>query len=189
MPKAEQIAAAAEAVLYREGFHATGVDRLIGAAGVTPRTLYRHFRSKDDLVRAALERREARYVDRFEDDVARHVAAHGDPLLACFDALKDWLIAEGDRGCMFLKALGEYGGRVPAIAEIAVSHKRRVLHDLHRRVEAAGLDPGGGLPERLMLLMEGATALAPVLGPEAAADQARVAAAALLSAARRKVVL
>lgn len=186
MPKSEQIVATAETVLYREGFHATGVDRLVAAAGVTPRTLYRHFRSKDDLVRVVLERREARYFDRFEGDIARHVAAHGDPLLACFDALKDWLTSEGDRGCMFLKALGEYGARTPAIAEVAASHKRRVLDDLRRRVGAAGLDPAGGLPERLMLLMEGATALAPVLGAETAADQSRFAAADLLAAARRE---
>lgn len=186
MPNAEQIVAAAEAVLYREGFHATGVDRLVAAAGVTPRTLYRHFRSKDDLVRAVLERRDARYAERFRADVARHAAACGDPLLACFDALKDWLTAEGDRGCMFLKAIGEYGARTPAIAEVAASRKRRALDDLRCRVGAAGLDPGDGLPERLMLLMEGATALAPVLGPEAAADQARVAAADLLAAARRE---
>lgn len=186
MLKNEQIASAAEAVLYREGFHATSVDRLIAAAGVTPRTLYRHFRSKDDLVRFVLERREARYLARLEVDVARHVAAHGDPLLACFDALGDWLTSEGDRGCMFLKALGEYGASAPAIAAIAVSHKRHVLEDLRRRVEAAGLDPGDGLPERLMLLMDGSTALAPVLGPQAAADHARTAATDLLATARRE---
>jgi AcrR family transcriptional regulator len=184
MSTTEQILIAAEAVLYQEGFHATGVDRLIEAAGVSPRTLYRHFRSKDDLVRAILERREARYLGRFEGGVARHVAEHGDPLLACFDALADWLTSEGHRGCMFLKALGEYSAREPAIAEIAVRHKRRVLHDLRRRVEMAGSDPENGLPEQLMLLMEGATALAPMLGAQVAAAQARAAAADLLSTCR-----
>ena len=97
------------------------------------------------------------------------------------------LTSEGDRGCMFLKALGEYGARAPAIAEVAVSHKRRVLDNLSRRVGTAGLEASDGLPEKLMLLMEGATALAPVLGPEEAADQARAAAADLLTAARRRV--
>ncbi len=188
MSKTEQILEAAEAVLYREGFHATGMDRLIEAAGVSPRTLYRQFRSKDDLVRAVLARREARYFERFEGDLARHAAEHGNPLLACFDALSDWLDAGGDQGCMFLHALGEYGMHEPAIAGMVADHKRRVLHDLHRRVEAARLDPGSGLPERLMLLMEGATALAPVLGARAAAGQARAAAAELLSIAQREGV-
>jgi AcrR family transcriptional regulator len=184
MSKSEQIVEAAETVLYREGFRATGVDRLIEAARVTPRTLYRHFRSKDDLVRAALARREARHLERFERDAARHAARHGDALLACFDALGDWLVSEGDNGCMFLKALGEYDVHVPATAELVRDHKRRVLADLRRRVAAAGLDAAGGLPERLMLLMEGATALAPVLGAQAAADQARAAAADLLRVSR-----
>jgi AcrR family transcriptional regulator len=181
----DQILAAAEAVLHRGGFHATGVDRLIEAAGVSPRTLYRHFRSKDDLVRAVLERREARFLERFEADAARHASEHGDPLLACFDALSGWLTSEGDRGCMFLKALGEYGDSVPAMA---VQHKRRVLDHLRRRVERAGLDPEGRLAERLMLLMEGAIALAPVLGPHRAAAQARGAAADLLTAWRHERV-
>ncbi len=186
MSKTEQILIAAEAVLYREGFHATGVDRLIKAAGVTPRTLYRHFRSKDDLVRAVLKRRDGRYRKCFEADVARHAAAHGDPLLACFDALEDWLTSEGNRGCMSLKALGEYGAHTPAIAEVAAHHKRGALDDLRRRVTAASLDPEHGLPERLMLLMEGAIALAPVLGARMAANQARAAAADLLVAARKE---
>jgi AcrR family transcriptional regulator len=186
MSTAEQILAAAEAVLYQEGFHATGVDRLIEAARVSPRTLYRHFRSKDDLVRAILARREARYFERFEADVARHAARHSDPLLACFDALADWLTSEGDRGCMFLNAHGEYRAHEPAIAETAVRHKQHVLHDLRRRVEAAGLDPESGLPERLMLLMEGAIALTPVLGAEMAAAQARAAAAGLMSPHRNE---
>jgi AcrR family transcriptional regulator len=184
MSTAEQILAAAEAVLYQEGFHATGVDRLIEAAHVSPRTLYRHFRSKDDLVRAILARREARYFERFETAVARHGARHGDPLLACFDALGDWLTSEGDRGCMFLKAYGEYRAHEPAIAETAARHKQDVIQDLRRRVEIAGLDPESGLPERLMLLMEGAIALAPILGAEMAAAHARAAAAGLLSACR-----
>lgn len=186
MSKSEQILEAAEAVLYREGFHASGVDRLVAAAGVTPRTLYRHFRSKDDLVRAVLERREARYLAWLEQGVARHTERHGDPLLAVFDALGEWLAAESDQGCIFLKALGEYGAHQPAIGRFAVAHKQRMLAWLRARVAESGLDPAGGLPERLALLMEGATALAPVLGPGPACDEAR-AAAGLLRTAQAEV--
>ncbi|WGF86703.1 TetR/AcrR family transcriptional regulator [Marinivivus vitaminiproducens] len=183
MSKAEQIAEAAEALFYQEGFHGTGIDRIVQAAQVTPRTLYRHYASKDALVSAVLARREARYVSRMERDAAAHATRHGDPLLALFDALAAWFGSEGDGGCMFLKAFGEYSAHEPEVAEAVKDHKQRVLSDLRRRTGEAGLDPDGGLPEQLMLLMEGATALAPILGGEVAASRARAAALTLLRAA------
>lgn len=183
MSKAHQIAEAAETLFYKEGFHGTGIDRVVEVAQVTPRTLYRHYQSKDALVSAVLARREARYFRRIEQDAAAHLARHGDPLLALFDALADWLTSEGDSGCMFLKAFGEYLAHEPALAESARDHKCRVLADLRRRAGEAGFDPESGLPEQLLLLMEGATALAPILGGVVAASRARAAAATLLHAA------
>ena len=43
-------------LFYRQGFARVGVDRIAAAAGITKRTLYAHFPSKDALLAAVLER-------------------------------------------------------------------------------------------------------------------------------------
>lgn len=176
----ERILSAAERILYHEGFHGTGMDRLIAAAGVSPRTLYRRFRSKDALVRAVLERREARFLGDIATCAARLEARGQGPLRAYAWAYLDWLVREGSEGCMFLKAYAEYAAHEPAVAAFVAQHKRRVLEELGERAEREGRERGGGASVQLMLLLEGATALGPILGPSEAAEQARSAAAALL---------
>src|SRR5215470_18008251 len=54
----ERLVAAAVELFYRNGFGAIGIDQVIAAAGVTKSTFYKHFESKDDLVLAAVRRRD-----------------------------------------------------------------------------------------------------------------------------------
>ncbi|MCO1692374.1 helix-turn-helix transcriptional regulator, partial [Pseudomonas aeruginosa] len=53
--KREQLLSTAVDLFYREGYHATGIDRILAESGVAKMTLYKHFRSKDELIMAALE--------------------------------------------------------------------------------------------------------------------------------------
>src|SRR5258708_20540442 len=50
----ERILTTARALFCREGIHATGVQRLAGAAHVSKRTLYEYFPSKNQMVEAYL---------------------------------------------------------------------------------------------------------------------------------------
>src|SRR3982751_6993842 len=54
----ERLVAAAIELFYRHGFGAVGIDRVISTAGVTKTTFYKHFESKDDLMVAAVRRRD-----------------------------------------------------------------------------------------------------------------------------------
>ena len=54
----DRLVAAAIELFYRHGFGAVGIDRVIAAAGVTKTTFYKHFESKDDLMVAAVRRRD-----------------------------------------------------------------------------------------------------------------------------------
>ncbi len=51
---ANYIAEVAASLFYRDGLHAVGVDRVADTAGLTKRTIYRHYRSKDELIAASL---------------------------------------------------------------------------------------------------------------------------------------
>ena len=75
LPARERILLAAHELFYRDGLRATGVDRVIAAAGVTKVTFYRHFPAKDELIRAFLAYRHERWMDWFQAALARHQAA------------------------------------------------------------------------------------------------------------------
>src|SRR5215469_5327359 len=60
-PPRERLLDVAAELFYRRGIHAVGIDEIIAAAGVAKMSLYRSFASKDELVAAYLERRDARY--------------------------------------------------------------------------------------------------------------------------------
>ena len=92
----------------RNGYHATGIDRILAEAGVAKMTLYKHFGSKDALIQAALERRDERWRAWFRDAVARRAETPRGRLLAVFDALEEWFVRPDFHGCMFIRAAGEY---------------------------------------------------------------------------------
>lgn len=60
--KREHLVATAQRLFYQEGIKGTGIDRIIEEAAVAKRTLYNHFNSKDELIIAALHRRDAEFM-------------------------------------------------------------------------------------------------------------------------------
>ena len=168
-----KLTAAAERLFDRHGYMATGMDRLTEAAGMSSRTLYKHAGSKAQLMARVLTERDRRFMDRL----------NGPSVEALFDALGDWVRAEGTRGCLFLRSLAETGGDTPEIAEAVAAHKAA----FHRRVEeVVAADLGREdlvTAEQVLVLLEGATHAAVYRGAEAV-SAARAAAAVLIERAR-----
>jgi AcrR family transcriptional regulator len=178
--KREHLLAVAEALFDRDGFHATGVDRLVADSGIARMTFYKHFPTKNALVTAVLERREGRWIDALNSGSASYEAAGEHPVLAVFSALADWLERDSSHGCLILRGLGEFVGHDVAVAGDAVFRKRKIGAWMAERLARCHIGNGEARAWDLVLLLEGATALAPVVGGRDAAGQAAHAAAALL---------
>lgn len=167
----------AERLFYEEGFHATGVDRVVAEAGVARMTLYNHFPSKDDLVQAVIERRQARY---FAD--LRHAVDNrgtSGALEAVVDVHCRWLRTVSRHGCMLIKAMGEYERHGAEIHDLARRLKRELLSLICEALEMDGSAADGDSAERVMLVLEGANALLPILGVERTISQTRTMVAAV----------
>lgn len=120
----ERILAAASELFYADGLHAVSADRVIARAEITKVTFYRHFRSKDDLLVAYLERRAA-----FERDaITGAQQAVGDDPLATFDALAagigEMSCQPGFRGCPFINAAAEYSDPTHPVRQVVDAHRR-----------------------------------------------------------------
>ena len=116
----ERILLTAHELFYREGIRATGVDRVIAQSGVTKTTFYRHFPSKNDLIREFLEYRHQRWMTWFTKALQRH----GGGVDALIPAFSEWFRDGGFRGCAFINSLVELGGALPEIVETTRRHKQ-----------------------------------------------------------------
>ena len=146
----DRILRTAHDLFYRDGIRATGIDRVIAESGVAKLTFYRQFASKDDLIRAFLDHRHERWMTWFTQALARHGAGPR----ALVPALREWLESPGFRGCAFLNSVGELGGTMPDVVEIARRHKQEMTGAI-----AALLPPSSrraGLAQALALAVDGA---------------------------------
>ncbi|MFG2192928.1 TetR/AcrR family transcriptional regulator [Streptomyces sp. NPDC048639] len=184
-PGARRILDAASKLFYGRGIHAVGVDTIAAEAGVTKKTLYDRFGSKDALVVAYLEARDRRWRERLTDRVDTvPEGAPGDRLLATFDALGEWMRTENPRGCGFANAAAELPDAGHPARRVIAAQKEWMLGYLTELAAAAGVLDPSPLAERLMILHEGATVLHALGTVRHPTDQARTVAAGLLAEAR-----
>ena len=182
--KRDQLVDTALDLFYRDGFHATGVDKILEKAGVARMTLYNHFKSKDELILAALRRRDEKFRNSFMRAVERLGKTPRDRLLAIFDALEEWFSGKDYSGCMFINASAEFARPDDPIHMVAGEHKNLILNYVRELTKSAGATEPDALADGLMLLMEGAIVMSYVAGDRNAATRAKMAAEALIQQAR-----
>ncbi len=91
LSKRDQLIQTAVKLFGKNGFHATGVDTIAAESGVTKRTLYAHFRSKDELVLAALRQYDGVFRNEFMRRVEESAKTPRAKLLAVFDVAEHWV--------------------------------------------------------------------------------------------------
>jgi AcrR family transcriptional regulator len=177
----DRILKVADRLFYRQGLRAVGVDALASELGMSKKTLYRHFPSKDELVIAYLK-------GRFRPLPAASTRPPGEQILKNFEWFaRSLALAEDYRGCAFLNALAELGEEQSEARKLAFEFKesRRLWYrDLLARLE---VDDADGLATQLAMLIDGAYAAALVRGDRSVGWAAVAAARALLKNAGVRV--
>jgi len=171
--KRELIITEALKVFYKNGFKATGVDRVIKECGVSKKTLYNHFRSKDELVLATLRKRDELFRHHLVRETERLASEPKARLLAIFDVLNDWFKSDNFSGCMFINASAEYPDKTDPCRVLCAEHKRLVWHYFKDLAEQAGASDALELAKQLSILVEGAIVCTYVEGDEGAGARAK----------------
>jgi AcrR family transcriptional regulator len=149
---------AAAELFYQQGIHAVGVDAIAAAAGITKKTLYACFGSKDRLVTAYLRERDERWRQWLHEQVDARGGSAADRILATFDALAEWTERENSRGCGFVNALAELPSSDHPARAVIAEQKRWMLEYLTTLTAAAGAPAPESLARTLLILHEGASA-------------------------------
>ncbi|OPA88391.1 TetR family transcriptional regulator [Pseudomonas fluorescens] len=168
-----------EKLIYRHGIAATGMDLLVKTAGVSRKSIYRYFANKDELVIAALQRRDERWMHWLRGEVEQ-VDSSGARLLAVFAALKTWFGSADFRGCAFINTSGETGNPNDPVRLLAKAHKQKLFEYLLELCTAYGTPDPGRQAAHLLILIDGAITVALVMGDSTAADNAQCMAQTLL---------
>ncbi|MDN5004110.1 TetR/AcrR family transcriptional regulator [Bradyrhizobium sp. GCM10027634] len=175
----ERILQTADRLFYLQGIRAIGVDTIAAEIGISKRTLYNHFPSKDALIAAYLERRfvHARPSDK----------PPAEQILATFDSLERRFAAKDFRGCPFVNAVAELGPTDRAVKKIAIAFKESRRVWFRDRLTELGVTDADALATQLVLLVDGSIAQDLVRDDPAMARAAKEAAKVLLRNAGVKV--
>ena len=166
---------------YEHGITGTGVDAIAARAGVTKRTLYQHFGSKDRLVSEALSARNRRAMLALETSARRLAAETGEPaILTLFDVIEDALRTKTRGGCAFINASLEINRPGHPVREAALAHLRAREGLVRQFLAEAGVKDAD-LAAQLTLLVDGAYAVGGSRRDPSAARHAKAAATALLA--------
>src|ERR1700680_3352151 len=104
----ERILETASALFYQQGARAVGIDTVIAKSGVAKMSLYRSFRSKDDLIAACLGQRDQSYWQWFDGVVAQHPGDPRGQLRGVIRGIAKRTSKPGYRGCFFLNTARDY---------------------------------------------------------------------------------
>ena len=183
LSKREQLIQTAVKLFAKNGFHATGVDTIAEESDVTKRTLYAHFRSKEELVLAALRQYDGVFRNEFMRRVEESAKTPRGQLLAVFDVAEQWFQQNNFYGCMFINAVGEYSEEATPIRQVCCEFKTLVKGYIQELCRKAGAADPDRLAEELALLFEGAIVTAQVSQNAKAAQIAKRASKALIEKA------
>jgi AcrR family transcriptional regulator len=182
----DRILRTASTLFYQRGVRAVGVDLVVEEAGVAKTSLYRHFRTKDDLIAAFLERED----EDFWNSWSRVTELHKTDPVGELEAHLDWIAERvgrpNYRGCPQLNVAAEFPDSDHPARRVASAHKRELRQRLKGIAERLRVKRPDELAGQLSLLINGAFVSSQVLSPGEAGPLLRATAHALIAAARKQ---
>ncbi len=152
----DRVRRAAYELFSREGARAVGVDTVIARAGVAKMTLYRNFRSKDDLILDFLRCREELWTRQWLiTEVAGRAAGPAQQLLAIFDVFSEWFARPDFEGCAFLTTMIEFTDRDHPAYRASVEHLANIRQFIRALAADAGISDTDSFARQWHILMKG----------------------------------
>ena len=180
----DRILETACALFYLHGVRAVGIDLVIAEAGVAKTSLYRHFKTKDDLVAAFLKQEDADFWATWDGVAEKHANDAVAELNAQLDWIGERVSRKNYRGCPQINTAAEFPEEGHPARMVAASHKRQLRNRLEGIAKRIGVKRPRGLAGQLALLINGAFVSSQILDPAEATPLLHQAAWALVKASR-----
>lgn len=179
----EKILNAAYSLFRKEGFTRVSMDAIAERAGVTKRTVYYHFKSKDDIAADVLTDQNGFLLRQFQEWAGSAQQTPIQIVRNLFARLYDWADSETYLGSGFTRIATELADRPGHPARKAGSfHKKQVEQWLAGQLLEAGYTNAEGGARSCVMLIEGSMILALIHRDPAYIQAAGQAASALMEA-------
>jgi AcrR family transcriptional regulator len=181
----ERIITAATKLFYSEGLRATSVDAVAEKAGITKKTLYYHFRTKDELIAAYLASRDQPTLAYYARWFAESQGSTADKVRGLFSSFGKAADTPSWRGCGFLRTIAELANTPghPAI-KAGAAHKKKFEAWLADILARDGVRDAARIARQIVILLDGAATVMLIHRDVAYVEAAGETAAALIEAAR-----
>ncbi len=181
-PKRDHLLDTAFRLFYQDGYHAVGIDTILAEAKVAKMTLYNHFKSKDELIVAVLQRHRIAFTSKRDAILQDSKRSPLQKLDALFDMFTEWFNSEDFNGCINIRAVAEYPAPSSPINQTVKAAKQSTIDALETLCQELGANHPAELAKQLFLLTEGAIVHAHTFNDPTAALNAKTAALALANA-------
>jgi len=182
LTKRDEIVQYAYEAFYKHGFRATAVDKVLADSGISKRTVYKYFPSKELLIAAAIEHYQTILFATITEELARRGATPQDKILALFD-IKHEAFERGDySGCFALNAKLEYEGKDAAIEKASATFGKALEKFITTLCAEAGCKDAAFTAKQITILFHGVVVYAQAQRDAVTAITAKEMARALLKA-------
>ena len=186
MGKREDIIQQAHDVFYTSGFHMSGIAPLLAETGISKRTLYKYFRSKEELIVEVLGYYHKKLFEELPAELARRTTSPTGKILAVFD-IKAEAVKKGDlRGCLAMKAKLEFDRTNEEIENACLKFTHDLQGYFSQLCEECGCAHPTLLAGQLMILLDGAIIMSQMCRDHSVFENSKKAAMQLIESDSKK---
>jgi AcrR family transcriptional regulator len=160
----ERIIEAASHLFYFEGYNQTGINKILKEANVSKDSMYRYFRSKEDIAVAYLEGRHYMWMGNLIDSVKSKQTTK-EKVIGSFDYLYTWLKDVDYRGCGWQNIITDLPQDHDKIRQQAVLHKNELRAWIHEQLQQEAQfnsEDVTTVGDQILILIEGAIILSQI---------------------------
>jgi AcrR family transcriptional regulator len=156
-PKRDEMIRSAYGIFYKNGFHATGVDAIIEGTGISKRTLYKHFTSKEGLIIAAIDYYHQTMFGAISSFVEKSALKKPvDKVLTIFDFLVERVDEGNLDGCFAMNAKTEYAHKAKEIEAACDVHVAALQQLVEGYLVEGKVADSKSVATQVIMLFEGA---------------------------------
>ena len=185
-PLREKILNVATDLFQTRGINSTGVDTIVAVAGTTKMTLYKYFKSKEDLILEVLQQGHQEFQSWLKDSLNKTSKQPAEKLQKLFDCVEEWITSPEFRGMAFIKASAEFPNEESPVHKLSADHSKEFRIYIAKLAEEAGVIDTEGLALQLSLLIEGAMQAEQMKRGSGAVKYAKKAAKILIDSAPKR---
>ncbi|MDP3608931.1 MAG: TetR/AcrR family transcriptional regulator [Methylophilus sp.] len=181
----EKILSTATDLFQTRGINSTGVDTIVAVAGTTKMTLYKYFRTKEELILEVLKKSQADFQNWLDNKLNTSSEQPADKIQQLFDFIEEWVNSPSFLGMGFIKASAEFPDEQNPIHQLSSEQSKNFRLYIAQLASQANIKDAQGLALQLSLLFEGAVQAEQMKRGSGAIKYAKQAAKILIDGARK----